>query len=85
MSANNGNPVPLSGTSNQLKKSIGRVIIKINSEILELQKEYQKVKSGGSLSKKGETPEKSVNEKKDASEACKCKMDTIFCILEKHS
>ena len=69
MSAINGIPVPLSGSSNQLKKSIGRVIIKINSEIIELQKEYKKVKSGGSLSKKGETLEKSVKEKKDALEA----------------
>ena len=68
MSAVNGNPVPLSGSSNQLKKSIGRVIIKINSEIIELQKEYKKVKSGGSLSKKGENLEKAVKEKKTALE-----------------
>ena len=55
-------------TSNQLKKSIGRIVISINSELLELQQESIKVKSGANVSKKGELLEKSVTEKKKALE-----------------
>ena len=50
---NGGNPEPLTGSGNQLKKSIGRIIIRINSEILDLQQEYKKVKEGTALSTKG--------------------------------
>ena len=67
------NPVPLTGSSNQLKKSVGNLIIKINSEILELQQEYRKVKAGASLSKKGTDLENAVKEKKKAlEEALEC-------------
>ena len=67
------NPNLMSTSSNQLKKSVGRIVININSEILELQKEYRKVKDSTSLSKKGELLEKSVLEKKEALEdALKC-------------
>jgi hypothetical protein len=55
-------------SSNQLKKSIGRIVISINSELLELQQEFLKVKSGANVSKKGELLEKSVSEKKKALE-----------------
>ena len=62
------NPEPISGGSNQLKKSLGRITIKINSEILELQPEQRKVKTGVPLSKKGEDLLKAIKEKKDALE-----------------
>ena len=71
MSGNeNVHPDPLSGggTSNQLKKSIGKIIIDLNSEILELQAEYKKVKPGTSLSTKGVKIEKAVKDKKAALE-----------------
>ena len=48
----------------KLKKSIGKIILKINTEILDLQGEYYKQKEGDTLSKKGELLEKSVTEKK---------------------
>ena len=57
-----------SAASNNLKKSIGRIIISINSEILELLAEYKKVKTGVPLSKKGEIKEESVKKKKEALE-----------------
>ena len=44
-------PKPLSGSSNDLKKSIGRVVLLTNTDILELQTAYKKVKQGGSLTK----------------------------------
>ena len=65
---NGGNPEPLTGSGNQLKKSIGRIIIRINSEILDLQQEYKKVKEGTALSTKGVNLEKNVKEKKEALE-----------------
>ena len=50
---NRNGPEAASGTSSDLKKSIGRIIININSEILELLSEYKKVKPDVQLSKKG--------------------------------
>ena len=59
---------PESLSSNNSKKSIGRLIIKVNSEILGLQQELRKVKTGVPLSKKREDLEKAVKEKKKALE-----------------
>ena len=57
------------GTGIALKKSIGRIIISINSEILELVEEYKKVKQHGiPLSKKGESRAAEVKKKKVALE-----------------
>ena len=42
---------PLSGSSNDLKKSIGRVVLLTNTDILELHKAYKKVKEGGTLTR----------------------------------
>ena len=60
----------------KLKKSIGKIILKINAEILELQGEYNKQKEGGTLSKKGELLEKSVTEKKEALENALKELDS---------
>ena len=65
MSANN---VVVSSTSNNVKKGCGKIIISINSELLELMSEYKKVKSGGQLSTKGTQLEKSIKQKKEALE-----------------
>ena len=64
MSAN-----PLKGSANDLKKSIGQIVIQADSDILELQKGYQKAKNeGSSLSKLDLEREKSLKEKKSALE-----------------
>ena len=55
-------------SGNKLKKSIGRIILKINSEILDLQKEYSKIKDGGCLGRKGESLEKTIKDRKEALE-----------------
>ena len=55
-------------TSNNLKKSIGKIIHGINSDILEYVEEKKKVKTGGTLSKKGEAKEDAVKKKKEALE-----------------
>ena len=55
-------------SATKLKKSVGKIILKINSEILELQSEYKKSKDGTEKTKKADTLEKSVKEKKDALE-----------------
>ena len=61
--------VPFSGTTgNQLKKSVGKIIIKINSEILELLIEYRKVKPGVALSPKGVSLELAIKGKQEALE-----------------
>ena len=41
-------------TSNQLKKSVGKTVIALSDEILELQQEFKGTKDGGKLSIKGE-------------------------------
>ena len=61
-------PQPISGTSNQLKKSIGRLIIKINSDILEFLGELRKVKTGVPLSEKGLAFKKTIDDQKNALE-----------------
>ena len=53
-------------TSNQLKKSVGKTVIALSDEILELQQEYKGTKDGGKLSIKGEKLKKAVEEKKNA-------------------
>ena len=53
-------------SANKLKKSIGKTVITLNDEILELQKEFKGVKEGGKISKKGERLVKAIKEKKDA-------------------
>ena len=55
-------------TGNTLKKSIGKIIININSEILELIEEKKKVKNDVPLSKKGVDRENAVRKKKEALE-----------------
>jgi hypothetical protein len=44
-------PKPLSGSTNDLKKSIGRVVLLTNTDIIELHTAYKKVKEGGTLTK----------------------------------
>ena len=68
MSGENGTvPNPISGgTGTSLKKSIGRIIMQLNSEILELLEEYKKVKTDVPLSRKGKALEEAVKNKKDA-------------------
>ena len=61
-------PQPISGTSNQLKKSIGRLIIKINSDILEFLGELRKVKTGVPLSEKGLAFKKTIDDQKNSLE-----------------
>ena len=51
-------------SSTELKKSIGKIVIRINSESIDLLNEYKKVKEGGTLSNKGEVLQKGVIEKK---------------------
>ena len=57
------------GSGNRIKLSVGKILIQINTEILELMAEYKKVKSGVSLSTKGAELEKAVTTKKEALEA----------------
>ena len=52
-------------SSKELKKSIGKIVIRISNEVIELQREYKKVNYGGFLSGKGSLLENSVNEKKN--------------------
>ena len=69
----------------KLKKSIGKIILKINAEILELQGEYKKQKEGGTLSKKGELLEKGVIEKKEALESALKELENREAyIVEEH-
>ena len=56
-------PEPITGNSNQLKKSAGRLVIKINSEILEFLAEKKKVKSDAPLSAKGIALRDAIKEK----------------------
>jgi hypothetical protein len=56
-------PRPLSGSSVELKKSIGKLVFQANSEIPELQSGYKRVKDGGALTKSEEGKEKSLKEK----------------------
>ena len=67
MTGNNssaGPPGNTGTTGNNLKKSIGQIIHGINSDILEYVEEKKKVKTGGTLSKKGEAKEDAVKKKK---------------------
>jgi hypothetical protein len=57
-----------SGTSNGLKKSIGRLIVKLNSEILEFLPEQKKVTNEVQLSSKGVVIRDSIKVKKEALE-----------------
>ena len=50
--------------SNQLKRTLVNIILSINSEILELQKEYQRLGEDPILSKKAENLENLIKEKK---------------------
>ena len=69
MTGNEAAAGPGNATGIALKKSIGKIIISINSEILELVEEYKKVKQHGvSLSRKGEAREEDVKKKKVALE-----------------
>ena len=56
------------GTSWNLKKSIGRIILSINSEILQFLDEQKKVKPGVALSQKGEALKVEIIKKKEALE-----------------
>ena len=53
-------------SSTELKKSIGKIVLRISNEVIELQKEYRKVKDGETLSRSGIELEKSVIEKRDS-------------------
>ena len=58
-------------SSSELKKTVGRIILGINNDILELQGEYKAIQDGKQPSKKCEKLEKSVMEKKKALEDTK--------------
>ena len=68
MSGTSANAATGGTTANTLKKSIGKIIININSEILELLEEKKKVKDDVTLSKKGVDKENAVRKKKEALE-----------------
>ena len=51
-------------SATKLKKSAGKIVLKINEEILELQSEYNKSNDG--ITKKAEALDKSVKTKKEA-------------------
>ena len=68
MSGTRANAATGGTTANTLKKSIGKIIININSEILELLEEKKKVKDDVTLSKKGVDKENAVRKKKEALE-----------------
>ena len=53
-------------SSAELKKSIGRIVIDINSDILDLLSERRKASNGEKLTKKGEDLKERVLEKKKA-------------------
>ena len=55
-------------SSAELKKSIGRIVIDINSDILDLLSERRKASNGEKLTKKGEDLKERVLEKKKALE-----------------
>ena len=57
--------VSLIHTSNQLKKVIGKIILKINTEILELLDLYKNVKEGTPLTVRGAKLEEEILTKKD--------------------
>ena len=60
---------PLSGSVNEIKKSIGHIVPKANLDILDLQKGYKKLEDGGSLSMWEIEEEKSLKEKMDGLKA----------------
>ena len=62
-------------SSSELKKTVGRIILGINNDILELQGEYKAIQDGKQPSKKCEKLEKSVMEKKKALEDTKVKLE----------
>ena len=55
----------LSGSANQVKKSIGSIVVSANTDILALLKGFKKVKDGGTLNKSEAQVEKSLLEKKE--------------------
>ena len=55
-------------TSNFVKKNIGNLILSVNAEILELQKEFKRLGDSNNWSSKAEELEKSIKGKKDALE-----------------
>ena len=61
-----GKATPLTGSVKDLKKTIGKLVINANADILCLQKGYSKLKDGGTLSKSEEEIEKSLVLKKEA-------------------
>ena len=67
-STDTNQPEPITGSSNQLKKSIGRIVITINSEILEFLVEKKKVKTGVPLSAKGTALQDAIKRKKETLE-----------------
>ena len=61
----------------ELKKKAGTLILSINSDILELQQAYCRVKEGGQLSNADADKEKKVSEKKVKLEEIVQKLDTL--------
>ena len=57
-------PSNLNRSAADLKKNIGRLILKLNSDVLDLIVEYRKVKHNGDFSEKGKDLELSVTKKK---------------------
>ena len=54
--------------STSIQQSVGKIIIQINTETLELLKEYKKSRSGKPLSARGEELQKAVEAKQSALE-----------------
>ena len=54
----------LNMTTNELIKSIGKIVIDLNAEILDLLSEQKKTDEAGKMTKKGEQIGKNVKEKK---------------------
>ena len=55
-------------TSNKVKKKIGTLILDVNSEILELQKEFKRLGDADNWSSKAEELEKAIKVKKESLE-----------------
>ena len=59
-----GNSSHLEGSVKELKKRVGNLVVAANSDIIELNIAYRRVKDGGELSKREQEIEKSLIEKK---------------------
>ena len=55
-------------TSDVVKKNIGNLVLSVNSEILDLQKEFKRLGDSNNWSSKADELENSVKEKKEALE-----------------